>query len=361
MNKAPKHTVTRRGFLFGGMAAGAGVLAAGVLNTLGSSTMGFAGSATALTPEELRRRPTQEHPRLEKYPLSEISREGVKTRLGIVSDAHVCTYDDTALNKLTNALETIAWVTPGVDAFFMLGDVTLNGFDDELDHFATHVAENLITHFSDGSMQPVMHTIMGNHDWWTCTEARFEAAFAHHANARYFDAQQNSVALLDGATIIKLNGTGSYERDLMDYTAAYDFLAQALEESSVNRPDDAILVMSHEPPDYMKLPEDLEHGDYGQDSDRNMVALMQSYPQVRMFSGHIHNPLSLPEAVNEDLGFTSVHTSTVGSCLFVRGHLVDEEEVGSQGLVLDIMDDGTLLLHRLDFANQRYLGDAVSL
>lgn len=361
MSKDLKHTVNRRGFLFGSMAAGAGVFAAGVLGLLGSSSLGFARSATAFASEEGPRGARHERPRLEQYPLSEISRAGVKTRLGIVSDAHLCTYDDTALNKLTNALETMAWVTPGIDAFFMLGDATLSGLDDELDHFAVSTAESLTTYFSTESLTPIMHVLMGNHDWWNCTQTRFETAFAHHASARYFDAQQNSVALLDGTTIIKLNGTGSYEKDLMDYTEAYDFLADALEEASVNRPGDAILVMSHEPPDYMELPEDLEHGNYGQDTNLNMVALMQAYPQVRMFSGHIHNPLDMPETINDDLGFTSVHTSTVGSCLFVRGDLVDDEEQGSQGLVLDILDDGTLLLHRLDFANQCYLGDAVSL
>jgi len=43
----------------------------------------------------------------------------------------------------------------------------------------------------------------------------------------------------------------------------------------------------------------------------------------------------------------------------VRGELVDPDQKGSQGLVLDILENGNLKLHRLDFAQQQYLGEPV--
>ncbi len=290
--------------------------------------------------------------------ISELSLDGVRTRLCILSDIHLCTYDDYAVDKLSVAFSTLGWMAPGINAFFLLGDVTLNGYSDELQLFATRAAEYLQAQFSPA---PPLHLLMGNHDYWGGNQTQFESIFAQHVAASLFVAEQNTRALLDGVTIIKLNGPGSYAVDEMDYTIAYDFLAMALEEAAVNRPDDAILVMAHEPPKYMQLPETYEFGNYGQDTSRDMIRLIEQYPQCRMFSGHIHNPLDIPETVNNDLGFTSIHTSTVGSSFFIRGELVEENESGSQGLVLDVMQDGTLLLHRLDFYEQEYIDEPLEI
>jgi predicted phosphohydrolase len=206
-----------------------------------------------------------------------------------------------------------------------------------------------------------MHLLMGNHDYFTNTEAGFEQFFAEHASASHFVAEQNTVALLPGVTAIKLNAPANPEADKMDYTSCYGFLAEVLEEAATARPDDAILIMAHEPPEHMSLPLSLECGYYGQGSDLDLVELIARYPQARMFSGHLHNPLDIPEAVNNDLGFTSVHTSAVGSCFFVRNQQVDYEQNGSHGLVLDVMEDGSLLLHRINFTDVQYFGEPVAI
>jgi len=290
--------------------------------------------------------------------LGTMGKAGVVTRLGILSDSHLCTYDNEASEKLARALETLGHTMPGIDALFMLGDVTLNGQTDELMAFASLTAESLLDNFSP---VPPMHLLMGNHDYWVGNEKSFVSAFTTHTAASLFIAEQNTAAYLPGVTVIKLNGSGCYEVDMMDYTGAYTFLADALEETSANHPDDAILVMAHEPPERMGLPTSLEYGSFGQGSRFDMVALMAQYPQVRMLSGHIHNHLEIPATVNRDLGFVSVHTSAVGSSLFIQGILFDRSQKGSQGLVLDICEDGRVKLHRLDFSRQEYLGVPITI
>lgn len=333
---------------------GAGLFFGGVLGTVGLDVLGFdAQDADALSLQRGRR-----FDRVKRAPLASLSNNGVKTRLGIMSDAHFCSYDDSASSKLARALETLGWAAPNIDAFFMLGDISLSGAEDELAAFASETASSLSAHFSSA---PVMHLLMGNHDYWNCDETRFESFFASCAVAQQFIAEQNTVAYMEGATIIKLDGAASYELDVMNYTPSYDFLAAALEDSAVNRPDEAILVMAHEPPEHMSMPESYECGNYGQGTLANMVDLIAQYPQARMLTGHIHNPLDAPHAINTDLGFTSVHTSTIGSCLFVRGDMVDDDEAASQGVVLDIMEDNSLVLHRLDFTTQEYIGEPVAL
>lgn len=359
-----KKTLSRRAFLKKGSLAGLGILAAGVLGGLHTSFAGLGerrafalaeqGDLSAYKPKDRRpERPTQ-------TALQTISNTGVRSRFALLSDAHFCTYDNAARDKLTHALETLAYYAPGLDALFMLGDVSLGGHEDELEGFATHLARTLSSLYPLPP-RPIMHLIMGNHDWWSSNEQQFEHLFSAHANADFFAAKQNSVSVFDGATVIKLNGAGSYEEDTMHYTASYEFLAHALAKAAAQRPGDALLIMAHEPPDHMRLPEKIETGDYGQGTSRDMIKLIALYPQARMFSGHIHNPLDIPETVNSDLGFTSVHTSTVGSCLFVRNKLVDDDELGSQGLVLDTMEDGRLIVHLIDFAKQKHLGTPLTI
>lgn len=350
------HTITRRGFLYGAVVAGACLLSLAELDAIdrvfAKPRRQDENELLSFDPEHHPHRGRGDRPG--RTALFTISNEGVRTRLAIISDVHLCTYDDAAVNKLEKALETLGQVAPEIEHFYVLGDISLNGYGSELELFASFAAEKLSASFPSA---PVMHLLMGNHDYWNGDEVQFERIFADHASSSLFAAKQNTVSLVDGATIIKLNGPGSYESDIMDYTVAYDFLAGALEEAAAERPDDAILVMAHEPPAHMRLPEPYESGHYGLYSDYDIVKLIARHPQARMFSGHIHNPLDIRETVNNDLGFTSVHTSTVGSCFFIRGELVDRNETGSQGLVLDIMEDGSLTLHRLDFYEQEYIGD----
>ena len=354
MTGKDSQSINRRSFLRGTAVMGACLLSAGIVGGLKSGIPGLGSKDAVALPvmDTLFSTWTQ------RKALGIIGREGVVTRLGILSDAHICTYDSFSSDKVARALETLGRAVPGIDALFMLGDVSLNGHDDELDAFASLTAEVLLTDFSP---VPPMHLLMGNHDYWVGNERRFEAVFEAHEAAALFVAGQNTVACLPGVTIIKLNGTGCYEVDLMDFSGAYAFLVDALEEASTERPDDAILVMAHEPPEQMSLPESLECGYFGQGTRYDMVRLMAQYPQLRMFSGHIHNHLEIPASINRDLGFVSVHTSAVGSCLFIQGILFDRSQKGSQGLVLDIMEDGRVLLHRLDFSRQEYLGAPVSI
>jgi hypothetical protein len=341
------------------------------------------GRAAAAGPERGRER---RDVHANKAALTTISPDGVATRLAILSDAHVASDDNTAIQKLETALQTLAWAAPGIDTLFMLGDVSVNGYFAELDAFAVQVAKSLSSYSpaaepdaatgvaagvepdaaepdaaptepaaTTPATAPVMHLLMGNHDCWNCEQQQFESFFAAHAFGSFFDAQQNSVAKLNGATVIKLNGADSFGVDMLDYSAAYDFLATALAEAASARPNEPILVMAHEPPENMSLPASYESGFFGQGTERDMVALIAQYPQARMFSGHIHNPLDLPETVNQELGFTMVHTSTVGSCFFVRANMVDRDESGSHGLVLDVLADGSLKLYCLDFGRQQLI------
>ncbi|MDR1358539.1 MAG: metallophosphoesterase [Coriobacteriales bacterium] len=368
-------TIDRRSFLRKSTAVGSGVFAAALIGSLSPGLLRIEGNASGLSPDGHGAHDGHgghgghdDKPhghgfsgsKLERLNLSPLSLDGVQTRLGILSDAHICDYDLTALGKLTAAWETLAWAAPGISAHFLLGDVTLNGTESEMDLFATQTAETLMACYAT---VPTTHLLMGNHDWLGCGQTQFESYFAGHDRAQYFASKQDTVELVGGATIIKLNGSGvdCAERDMMDYTVAYDFLAAALEETTAHRPDDAILVMAHEPPMNRGLLGEYECGYYGQGTSLDMVELMTRYPQLRLFSGHIHNPLDMPETINTDLGFTSVYTSTVGSCLFVRGELVGKQDTDSQGLVLDIMEDGRLVLHRLIFNSREYLGQPVEL
>jgi len=347
-----KQTLDRRAFLRRAATFGTCLLGVGIVGSVSSNLPPLLSSHAVSFPFATGGPPL----RIRRTALEPIQKEGVITRLGILSDVHLCTYDNSASDKMAHALETLGRVAPGLDALFVLGDITLNGLDMELEAFSTQTSSVLQASFST---IPPMHLLMGNHDYWQGSESQFEAFFAAHPAATHFVAKQNTVTCLDGVTIIKLNGSGSYELDQMDFTGAYSFLADALVETASSRPDDVILVLAHEPPEHMSLPLSHECGYYGQGTSRDMVELIAQYPQARMLTGHIHNPLEEPSTVNWDLGFTSVHVSTVGSCLFLKGEMIDKNETGSQGLVLDIMEDKRVIFHRLDFNRQKYLGEPV--
>lgn len=358
-DKQSTFTFSRRGFLGGGVLAGAALFAGGAFAgaNLGLFDLGIRDTKPH-PPDPPPGGPPAPHHGPRGSALTEISRTGVASRLAIMSDLHLDTKTNAAMDKYVIALQTLGWVAPGIDAFFMLGDVGLNGTDNELETFATFTAEKLQSIYRTA---PLTHLMMGNHDYLEGTKESFETAFEKHRYASNFVAQQNTVTRLEGVTIIKLNGEGSPEVDVMDYTVAYDFLAQSLAEAAEHHPSDAILVMAHEPPQYMELPAYYECGYFGQDSELDMIKLMQKYPQVRMFSGHVHNNLDKGNSINTDLEFVSVHTSTVGSCYFYKGFFEDKHEIGSQGLLLDVMEDGRLVLHLLDFDTQEELGEPVEI
>ncbi|NTU89346.1 MAG: hypothetical protein HGA54_05480 [Actinobacteria bacterium] len=263
---------------------------------------------------------------------------GAEARFIIGSDIHIG-QTDAASTKLNNAFSIFKMVAPDANAILFCGDLTENGTADELGSLNSLISANIDLGFES---TPEVHYVMGNHDFYNSSIADFEARTRQ---------TQNSVAVVNGITIIKLCASSWYG----DYTGCYDFLANALREAGTS--GKPILVLGHHGIQDTVYVTPEWHGIWG-----NLITLMQQYPQIIHFSGHSHAPLAHPNSINQDLGFTCIQCSTLGSYFEMESGTDDGSRPSgawnaSQALVLDVAADDSVTIHRLDLSKNRYIGN----
>jgi glucan-binding YG repeat protein len=301
--------------------------------------------------------------------LSPVARDGAVLRLAILSDTHSGYWGDLAIQKLKSALLTYRDIAADLDGIFIIGDLTCVNTQAEIKPILEQIIQPLPSIFPN--RQP-LHLLMGNHDFlgsWSVSafETTYGRYLRNYQDPRHaatatagltadYGQRQNTLVSLKGVPIIKLCPKDSSDNG--DYKHLYGFLQQALAAAREQNGDLAkpILVMAHHPMQGLWFEEALDWGHYGVGSSQDMVELLAQYPEVIFFSGHIHNPLQLPQSINQDLGFTAIHTATAGSVFWLKGSLMEHSRNRSQGILLDLFADGTARVTRIEFGLQRYLG-----
>ncbi len=285
--------------------------------------------------------------------------ENVTARFFIGSDVHIGRNND-ATKKLENALNVFNTVDSKADAVLLVGDVTNNGDKSEYDTLM-----NTINASALGKAGKVKLS-MGNHEYNNGNMARFEEKTKQKANeVLYFDNEGNATSAPGNtlaATVIKLSAK-NYDGD---YTDQYEMVETALKTANNKNSKAPIIVMGHHGIKDTAYVTNEWNGNYGAGTDKDMVALFKQYPQVIHFSGHSHATLEDARSIYQNDGYTAIQDGTIGAYFENESGKVDptsgaaatrpaDSEIASQALRLDVMNDGTVKIYRMNLTTGEYM------
>ena len=281
---------------------------------------------------------------------AQASRDGVKARFFVGSDTHIGRSGAQA--KLANALDAFYQVDPEADGVLLVGDLTDNGREDQY--------KTLMDTINTSDLAGKVFLSMGNHDHYSggMSTARFEEKTGQKASeVRTFGNDEESPV-----TVVKLNPSigGS------NYTKDYAMLKEALEEANKADPTAPVIVIGHHGVKDTAYVTNEWYGNYGEGTDKDMVALMEQYPQVIHISGHSHSTLEDARSIYQDDGFTAIQDSTIGAYFENESGKVDpntgkgstypdDREYSSQALRIDVLDDNTVKIYRMDLTEGAYM------
>lgn len=276
------------------------------------------------------------------------SREGVKVRFFVGSDTHIGRNDD-AQKKLANALDAFYQVDPQADGVLLVGDVTDYGYETQY--------ETLMSTINASPFAGKVYMSMGNHDHYSGGTEMFQEMTGQQASEVLTFGDEDSPV-----TVVKLNASSSSG----NYTGDYDLLAGALATANTTDPTAPVIVMGHHGVKDTAYVTNEWYGNYGEGTENDMVALMEQYPQVIHISGHSHATLEDARSIYQDDGFTAIQDSTIGAYFENESGKVDpttgsastypeDKEYSSQALRIDVMEDNTVQIYRMDLTEGTYM------
>lgn len=278
----------------------------------------------------------------------------VVARFGFGSDIHVGRDSGkygSAVDKLKNALN--AYRQSGVDAVGFSGDLTDSG---QVGQYQT-LMDTLNTG-TDDSEQVIL--AMGNHETLDAGVSDSPQRFK-----KYTGQDMNKLVEVNGVDVITMGPQNEDD----DYRADYDFLKTTLDRitSRANYdPNRPIFVLTHHGVQNTAYVTNEWYGEYGAGTDHDLVKLMQQYPQIIQVSGHSHATLEDARSIDQSLGYTSIQDGTIGAYFENESGKVDpitgtaatrpaDSELASQGLLVDVYRDGTVKVHRMNFATGTWI------
>lgn len=179
------------------------------------------------------------------------------------------------------------WQDMGVEAGLLVGDLTNNGTNSEVQGLLNTLANYR------GDLNVI--SSRGNHDG-AVTDAAWRNATGN---------ERSEEVVIDGYHFLVIECTGA-----QTYTAATKtFLEERLAAITAEDPNNPIFVLAHCPLPLTVYASVLQGGGYygsglGQG---NTSSVFDDYPQAVVFSGHIHYPNRIPTAIWQDKGWTAMN------------------------------------------------------
>lgn len=253
--------------------------------------------------------------------------------IAIVSDTHVGN-DKGWLGKLNKMIDQMIASSPKLDAVFINGDVTDWGTQAQYTD-----AKNLFARLE--AVVPVYY-LMGNHDWFT--------AGANNFFTNTLGQSVNQYVVIKGYPFITISMERSTYPDA--YTQpSQDFLVAKIAQARLDCPGKPIIVFSHMPVT------GTVYGSYtigGGDSwgTSGLKAICEANPDVILFSGHSHYPISDERSIHQDK-FTSINEGSMTYSEIETGLSEGIHPEGyvnvTEGCFLLVQDNGDVKIKRWDY------------
>lgn len=292
---------------------------------------------------------------------------------GVVSDVHIDTPDGDAANKFRNALKRLKDMASkddanGLDAVLVAGDLAdspckIEGSYYQVDYFKT-IYE---TEFNPVET-PLIYT-PGNHDtykWWTPETISQAKNISDRFGPDYFltdmdnDAREKMecrhciVGDYHILTIVPIGASPVvYSPD------ALAWIDRQLASVTASDPGRFVLLITH-PMVYDTVYGSML-GNYWATSE--LTRILEKYPQVVTFSGHLHFPLNDPRSIWQGK-FTSLGCGSVRYMAIEDGQyeemssktVMKDCNEFSQGLLVQFDRNGNLRITRMDFYHNDTIG-----
>ncbi|WHY85445.1 metallophosphoesterase [Neobacillus novalis] len=274
-------------------------------------------------------------------------------QIPVISDVHINMNIQQRQTRFINALEEFKQLAPNYQAIAVVGDMTDQGLEVQYNKF-----NSLLAQYGNTEAEKVL--VMGNHEffegvYWPdprFTDQMFIDRFILNTGmpSLYYDKW------IEGANSSSYHFIvlGSEESKVtnpknIDYAVLSDEQYQWLEDtlSMDADPNKPIFVFLHQPID------DTIYGSEewgGNLRDGRLKGILKKYPQVMLFSGHLHYLLQHPRSVYQD-GFTMVNTGATAYMLYENGNAPAEF---SQGLLVNVYDDKVEIKAR-EFSNHTWV------
>ncbi|GHV33566.1 hypothetical protein AGMMS4952_25570 [Spirochaetia bacterium] len=275
-------------------------------------------------------------------------------RFGVISDTHIgatgrgaATYpNDLRLNKVLDwynkqqHLKTLA----------IVGDITdYGGLDSNWNTVKTSLKNHL------GKLRLI--AVMGNHDGFP-VPVLGQAGFFEQATGQTTNAHH----IINGYHFIMLTGgaAGTFDEANLrtpgdtvgDYAAIKDWAIEQIEDAIADDPNKPVFVFFHHPvKNTFYVSDEWYTETFGQGEN----TIFKDYPQVVVFSGHIHSPNNDPRSIWQG-GFTSVNTVTLHYLEMESGYLGDSAdgietstypkvgaEAAAQGMIVKVKGSAVII------------------
>lgn len=292
-----------------------------------------------------------------------LSRDGVRARFFIGSDLHITANASgegrDSDKKLLYAFDTLYAIDPDLDAFCLVGDITDNGTVAQYQLLMKLLNDSRNVGYVSGRAsggKTELILCQGNHETYSPGVSAAPTRFAEQTGQ-----QANKVVMVAGVPVITMGPCGPGDGT---YTGNADFFREAL--TQVTDSSAPFLLLCHHQVRGTTYTSTEWYGTYGDD----ILAQMKAHPNMIMVSGHSHATIEDERSIGQDMGFTAIQDSTIGayyenetgkvdptsgssasvppqsSDLFGEGKTIAE---ASQGVILDVMEDGTARAYRISF------------
>ena len=255
-----------------------------------------------------------------------------------------------------------------LDAIIVVGDLTEGGYPDQYDQF--------VSVFSNEAnfINPVdtMFFMLGNHDNYGGRASNYPGKLSPFNNGKSYPLDQYTI--IKGYPFITISVRGSDNNDDTDPTSGpesfpqdvCDRLAAWLEQAATECPGKPIFVFAHVPPKYTCYSTWPGEGDgtkWPTWSMQTINPILNKYPQVVVFGGHSHYPLTDPRSIHQGVDpnsdknnyytgvgtgsvtYSEIHSPAVDWSDRIHPNYFDHI---TEGLIVDVLPDGNVELRRYD-------------
>lgn len=327
--------------------------------------------------------------------------DDVKMNIAMLSDIHLQIRDDHATRNFKRAVDTCVEMADGdLDAVAIVGDLndtlwwnTVNYTEEGgNENRTTNTNKNRLAEIADLRKKfdeiiptdtSLMYTI-GNHDLCTMT-GKFGITYSSDQaimeelskvqdgyldkdyfeflqdgeEGEYKDSQPNSVQLREGfryyrqngVNFVILNANKFYSAENCYTAGKLNWLKRVLDYIRENHAGEPVLMITHQPVNNSVI------GSMSTSHSLILEPVLKDYPEVILFTGHIHQSNYHENAISQELGFTVVETSSTkytDNTLYSEGKYYgifngSASSSSSQGLFVRVMKDNTVRISRIDF------------
>ncbi len=322
--------------------------------------------------------------------------ENVLFRFGLLGDTHIRESSTNSEAKaLKAAMNTYRKLDPNLAAIVHTGDVTNLGIPGEYDQFN----EIMNTELAKWSKKPQLILSMGNHDYMTdlytnssfedgsnihksqinVTQKRFITKLAAFRAATSSDTEiiavNNAVTdivneglnihyKLKGYHFISYNPGPQHSKDRTTWNNATDYLyGQTIDNNWLRTQVELAIAQSPNKPVFVTTHNPGKDTVYGSITGLGVTAwgdsivynILKDYPQVVNFSGHSHYTLKNATSINQK-DYTTVNTGAMTYTEYLKVFKDSQNSQGGEGYIVEVFKDGTLNFKKIDFRNEKYLG-----